>query len=157
MMVLAFPPYRRCNSSFELYLICCLQILLICSSPKLYHLVKSQKELTFPQTTNFRPFQTERVCRQQFWIWWKWWVVLWESRKLCGKRRNCSLRANFSFSHRVFKRPVCRHVKNPSLFGKRLILYSYLDCLIMLFDNIECCGSKCFMMCSWNQSKCLKL
>ena len=27
-------------------------------------------------------------------------------RKHCGKRRNCSLRANFSFSHSVFKRHV---------------------------------------------------
>ena len=28
--------------------------------------------LTLSRTTNFRLFQTERVCRWQFQIWWKW-------------------------------------------------------------------------------------
>ena len=39
-------------------------------------------------------------------------------RKHCGKRRNCSLRANFSFSHSVFKRLVLQTHKNQGLFGK---------------------------------------
>ena len=30
--------------------------------------IKKCKGLTFSQTTNFRPFQTERVCRRQFQI-----------------------------------------------------------------------------------------
>ena len=48
--------------------------------------------------TNFRLFQTERVCRRQFQI-----------GKQCGKRRNCSLRAFFFFSHSVFKTIIiCR-------------------------------------------------
>ena len=33
--------------------------------------------LTHSQTTNFRLFQTERACRRQFQIWWKWQNVLW--------------------------------------------------------------------------------
>ena len=48
---------------------------------------------THYQTTNFRLFQTERVCRRQFQIWRKWQKVIQTGRKHCGKRRNCSLRA----------------------------------------------------------------
>ena len=49
--------------------------------------------LTLSQTTNFRLFRTERVCRRQFRVRWKWAKVLQTGRKRCGKRRNCSLRA----------------------------------------------------------------
>ena len=49
--------------------------------------------LTHYQTTNFRIFQTERVCRRQFKIGWHWPKGLQMGRKHCGKRRNCSLRA----------------------------------------------------------------
>ena len=49
--------------------------------------------LTHYQTTNFRLFQTERVCRRQFRIWRKWQNVTEMGRKHCGKRRNCSLPA----------------------------------------------------------------
>ena len=49
--------------------------------------------LTHYQTTNFRRFQTERVCRRQFQIWRKWQKVIQMGRKHCGKWRNCSLRA----------------------------------------------------------------
>ena len=58
--------------------------------------------LTHYQTTNFRLFQTERVCWRQFQIWWKWQKVIQTGRKHCGERRNCSLR-----SHSVFKRCHC--------------------------------------------------
>ena len=37
--------------------------------------------LTHYQTTNLRLFQTERVCRQQFQIWWKWQIVIQTCRK----------------------------------------------------------------------------
>ena len=37
--------------------------------------------LTLSQTTNFKLFQTPRVCRQLFWIWWKWHEVLQVGRK----------------------------------------------------------------------------
>ena len=45
--------------------------------------------LTHYQTTNFRLFQTERVCRPQFQVWWKWHKVIQMGRKHCGKMRNC--------------------------------------------------------------------
>ena len=53
----------------------------------------SDKRLTHYQTTNFRLFQTERICRRQFQIGRKWKKVIQTGRKCCGKRRNCSLRA----------------------------------------------------------------
>ena len=62
--------------------------------------------LTLSQLTNFRYFQTERVWRRQFQIWWKRQKVFQMGRKHCGKRRNCSLTSNFSFSHSVFERLV---------------------------------------------------
>ena len=37
------------------------------------------------QATNFRLFQTERVCRWQFQIWRKWKKVIQTGRKHCGK------------------------------------------------------------------------
>ena len=37
--------------------------------------------LTLSQTTNSRLFQTQRVCRQQFQIWWKWQKVFKMGRK----------------------------------------------------------------------------
>ena len=49
--------------------------------------------LTLYQTTNFRLFQIERVCRRQIQIRRKWQKVIQTGRKHCGKRRNCSLRA----------------------------------------------------------------
>ena len=49
-----------------------------------------------------------------------WWKVLQKSRKHCGKRRNCSLRAISPFPHSVFKRHVLQTRKPRGLFGKRL-------------------------------------
>ena len=49
--------------------------------------------LTHYQTTNFRLFQIEKVCRRQFQIRRKWQTVIQMNRKHCWKRRNCSLRA----------------------------------------------------------------
>ena len=59
---------------------------------KLKVFVEKECCLTHYQTTNFRLFQTERVCRRQFQIWRKWKKVIQTDRKHCGKRRNCSLR-----------------------------------------------------------------
>ena len=55
-----------------------------------YFLLLIQSELTHYQTTNFRLFQIERVCRQQFQIWRKWQKVIQMGRK--------------HFSHSVFKK-----------------------------------------------------
>ena len=66
--------------------------------------------LTHYQMTNFRLFQTERVCRRQFQIWRKWKKET--GRKHCGKRKNCSLRAISPFptvfSKGLFPRGVKR-------------------------------------------------
>ena len=56
-------------------------------------LTKAAKGLFLSQTTNFRLFQTERVCRWQFHIRWKCKDVVQIGRKHCWKKRNCSLRA----------------------------------------------------------------
>ena len=74
--------------------------------------------LTLSQTINFRFFQTERVCRQQLWIWWKWQKVLQMGRKHFRKSRN------FSFSHSVFIRLLLQTHKNQGLFAKVFSLLS---------------------------------
>ena len=75
--------------------------------------------LTLSQTTNFRLFQIERVCKDNF----KFdififaenspdrYKTLWEKEKLL-------VSSNFSFSHSVFKRLVVQTRKNQGLFGK---------------------------------------
>ena len=74
--------------------------------------------LTLSQTTNFRLFQTERVCRRQFQIWRKWQKAIPMGRKHCGKRRNCSLRAISPFPTVFSKDLYCRHVKTRACLGK---------------------------------------
>ena len=64
--------------------------------------------LTHYQKTNFRLFQTERVCRRQFQIGRKWKKVIQTGRKHCGKRRNCSLRAISPFPTVFSKDLYCR-------------------------------------------------
>ena len=76
--------------------------------------------LSLSQTTNFKLFQTERVCRRQFDVWWKWHKVRKMGRKHCGKRRNCSLWAISPFPTVFSTDFSCRHVKTPGLFGKGL-------------------------------------
>ena len=75
--------------------------------------------LTLSQTTNFRLFQTERVCRRQFQIGRKWQQVIQISRKHCGKRRNCSLWAIYPFPS-VFKRLVSQGRQKVALCGNGL-------------------------------------
>ena len=74
--------------------------------------------LTLSQTMDFRLFQTERVCRRQFHIWWKWHKGIQMGRKHCGKRRNCSLRAISSFPPVFSKDMYCSHVKTRACLGK---------------------------------------
>ena len=75
--------------------------------------------LTLFQTKNFRLFQIQRACRQQFQIRLKWQKFLQTGRKHCGRRRNCSLGANSPFLT-VFKRPLLQTCENLGLFGKGL-------------------------------------
>ena len=72
-----------------------------------------QPFLTLSQTTNFRLFRTESVCRQQFHLCWKWQKALQTDKKHC-----VLITSNFSFSLSVFKRFVLQTNKNRSLFGK---------------------------------------
>ena len=74
--------------------------------------------LTLCQMTNFRLFQTEKVCRRQFQVWWKWHKNLQKGRKYCGKRRNCSLQAISPFSTVFSKDLYCRHLKTKACLGK---------------------------------------
>ena len=74
--------------------------------------------LTLSQTTNFRLFQTQRLCRRQFKTCLKWQKVLQKDRKHCGKRRNCSLRAISPFPTVFSKGLYCRHVKTRACLGK---------------------------------------
>ena len=88
--------------------------------------------LTLSQTSNFGLFQTERVCRWQFQIWWKWQKVIKMSRKHCGKRRNCLLQAISPFPTVFSNDLCCRHVKARVFFGKGLTLYHMIE----TFNNI---------------------
>ena len=78
--------------------------------------------LILSQTTKFRLFHTERVCRRQFWIWWNWQKGLQKVRKHHGKRRNCSWWAIHPFPT-VFSKDLyfLKTHQNQGLFGKRLI------------------------------------
>ena len=70
--------------------------------------------------TNFRLFQTERVCRRQFQIWRKWKKVIQTGRKHCGKKEKLLVASNFSFPHSVFKRLVSQGRQKVSLCGNGL-------------------------------------
>ena len=76
--------------------------------------------LTLSQMTNCTLFQTEKFCRWQFWIWWKWQEVLWTVTKHCGKRRNCLLRAISLFLTVFSKDLYCSHVKTRKGLIKRV-------------------------------------
>ena len=76
--------------------------------------------LTHYQTTNFRPFQTERVCRRQFQILQKWQKVIQMGRKHCGKRRNCLSRAISPFPTVFSKGLVSQGLQKVSLCGNAL-------------------------------------
>ena len=90
------------------------------------------KRLTHYQTTNFRLFQTERVCRQQFQIWRKWHKVIQTGRKHCGKRRNFSLRAISPFPTVFSKGLFPRGVKRCHFVGmgydKKTFLFLFTQC-----------------------------
>ena len=70
------------------------------------------------QATSFRLFETERVCRRQFQIWWNWQKVLQTGSKHRGKRRNCSLRAISPFPTVFSNDLYCSHVKTRACLGK---------------------------------------
>ena len=81
-------------------------------------LCSSQSNLTLSQTTNFRLFQTEKRCRRQFHIWWKWLKAFQTDRKHCVKRKNSSLRAISPFPTVFSKDLYCKHVKTRDCLEK---------------------------------------
>ena len=88
--------------------------------------------LTHYQKTNFRLFQTERVCRRQFQIRGKWQKIIQTGRKHCGKRRNSLLRAISSFPTVFSKGLLPRAVKRfhcvgmGKLFLKQALVFTCL-------------------------------
>ena len=88
----------------------------------LHGIILSGDALTHYQTTNFRLFQTERVCRRQFQISRKWKKVIQIGRKQWEKEK-WLVTSNFSFSHSVFKRLVSQGRQKVSLCGNGLTLY----------------------------------
>ena len=70
--------------------------------------------------TDFRLFQTERVCRRQFQIGYKWQKVHPNRQKTLWEKEKLLVTSNFSFSHSVFKRLILQTHKNQGLFGKGL-------------------------------------
>ena len=70
--------------------------------------------------TNFRLLQTERDCKWQFRVWWKWWKVFQKGTKHCGKRRNCLLWAISPFPT-VFSKDLAEKWTNAL---KRLLFFS---------------------------------
>ena len=67
---------------------------------------------------NFKLFQAERVCRQQFKTCWKWQKILQRSKKHCGKQGNCLLRAISPFPKVFSKDSYSRHVDTRAYLGK---------------------------------------
>ena len=74
--------------------------------------------LPLSETTNFRIFQNESVCRRQFQIRYKWQKVLQTGRKQRGNRRNCWLPAISPFPTVFSKDLYCRHIKARACLGK---------------------------------------
>ena len=82
----------------------------------------------------FPEWQTERVCRWQFEILWKWQKVLQTGKKHWEKEK-LLVTSNFSFSHRLFQRLGLQTHTNFGLFGKgwrRLIIIILLSLLIIV-------------------------
>ena len=70
-----------------------------------FHTLKwGDLSLTHCQTTNFRLFQTERVCRRQFQIWQKWQKAIQTGRNAVGKGEIAHYEQFLLFYHSVFKR-----------------------------------------------------
>ena len=69
--------------------------------------------------TNFRLFQTKRVCRRHFQFRRKWQKAIQTGRKHCEKEK-LLITSNFSISHSVFKRVVSQGRQKVSLCGKGL-------------------------------------
>ena len=100
--------------------------------------LSSVNALNHYETTNFRPFQTERVCSRQFQIGRKWQKVIQMGRKLCGKKGEIS-----PFSHSVFKRLVSQQRQKVSLCGNGLTLLTKWQDFRLVQNESICRHIKC--------------
>ena len=76
------------------------------------------------QISNFRIFQSQRVCRQQFHIDKNGIKFSKHLENTVGKGEKLLIKRNFLFFHSVFKRFYCRHIKNQEPITRRQILDS---------------------------------
>ena len=79
--------------------------------------------LTLSEMTNFRLFQTERVCRWQFRIWWKLQKVLQTGRKHCGKGEIARYE-QFLLFPQCFQKTCTADTKKPGLVCERVNIHS---------------------------------
>ena len=86
--------------------------------------------------TNFRLFQTERVCRRQVQIWQKWQKVIQTGRKHWEKEK-LLITSNFSFSHSVLKRLVFQGRQKVSLCGNGLKCRLQF---VSIWTSVKFCG-----------------
>ena len=93
--------------------------------------------LTHYQTTNFRLFQTERVCRRQFQTWRKWQKVIQMGKKTLREKEKLLVASNFSFSHSVFKRLVSQGRQKASLCGNGIKIYKTSSKIYQNFDDLQ--------------------
>ena len=70
----------------------------------------------FPKRQIFRIFQTQRLCRHEFQIWWKWQKVFQTCRKHWGKRRN----RKFLFFPRCVQNTYTADMWKPRLVWERV-------------------------------------
>ena len=99
----------------------------ICFSLDQSKILSSGNGLTLSQTTNFRHFQTERLCRRQFLNLMKMAESSPSGQKTLWEKEKLLVTSNFSFSHSVFKRLVLQTRKNQGLFGKGLNRYTFWE------------------------------
>ena len=76
--------------------------------------------INLSQTTNFRLFQTKRVCRRQFLTLMKMAESFPKGQKTLREKEKLLVTTIFSFSHSDFKRLTLQTRKNQGLFGKGL-------------------------------------
>ena len=76
--------------------------------------------LTLYQTTNVKVFQTERFCTTTISNLMKMAESFQNDQKTLWEKEKLLVTSNFTFTHRVFKRPVLQTHKNQGLFGKGL-------------------------------------
>ena len=79
---------------------------------------KGLNPITLSQTTNFRRFQSEGVCRWQFQISCKWRKIVEKGRKPCWKKRNYLIQTISPVPSVFLQDLYCRHIKTRACLVK---------------------------------------